>query len=733
MANFDASRQPPNDGPPMQEPAPPQHEIGVLLVHGIGQQRRGETLVNYGEPMAQWIQQWIDGLSFTFSEAQVNSWLDGLDNSAQTPVPPFNQINDPQLEVLSRLVAYKGFRTLQLRRVLGRVFSRLEAHRSRRTGFPDGRKDLRSLRIPYVGGLGQVSIRYGGECPPNFSLDIEVANIQGEIETSSWLFAEAYWADSFQTPNVVKVSAWSLLVTPWVLANFFGTGISRTYHAFRHGTPSSRWQRLVVLTHWLVRVALIPLLVPFLVAVQVALAALLIFGAIPLDPFKMYTDRILRKFAEIVGDCYVFASSPLRMALIVDRVRSDMEWLSKRCNHLVIVAHSQGAAVTYVALMTAQPNNLRLLVTLGSGLRKLVATLSLGTPGFGEMKLAIVLGNLATLSFVFVSMGYLLPQLSWLPTVSLGGLSGWELSMWIGTTLVFTIFWLGIGVEESDVEFWAWAESLRVRGIRWLDCFASKDPVADGPTFDPTGELGARFNPPENWRKLEVQNTGAVFSDHTGYVTNRDQCLAEVMCEISAYAHSTIPLHSLTPLDQSVLRKESRQRRQRVDQLQTLRMTTILLAAIVVWARWSQLNEFGTWLDTHLHVLPSSSALNTLWDSLENPNQVLGSVGALTLVFMLSLVPYGAWKIWNRYDTWLFFLRMPREYDSRDDFLTTLILHVGAMIYIAVFSNFIVTVAYMAWVWPAHIPVLVVGLLESILIFFLILNLWWPRKPAQLS
>jgi len=34
-------------------------DLGVLFVHGIGEQRRGETLTQFGEPLLAWIDTWL--------------------------------------------------------------------------------------------------------------------------------------------------------------------------------------------------------------------------------------------------------------------------------------------------------------------------------------------------------------------------------------------------------------------------------------------------------------------------------------------------------------------------------------------------------------------------------------------------------------------------------------------------------------------------------------------------
>src|SRR5262245_57646321 len=40
-------------------------EIGILLVHGIGEQKRGQTLVNMGEPLCSALKNWIESASST--------------------------------------------------------------------------------------------------------------------------------------------------------------------------------------------------------------------------------------------------------------------------------------------------------------------------------------------------------------------------------------------------------------------------------------------------------------------------------------------------------------------------------------------------------------------------------------------------------------------------------------------------------------------------------------------
>jgi hypothetical protein len=38
-----------------------KHALGVLFIHGIGEQQRGDTLLRCAEPLADWLQKWSEG------------------------------------------------------------------------------------------------------------------------------------------------------------------------------------------------------------------------------------------------------------------------------------------------------------------------------------------------------------------------------------------------------------------------------------------------------------------------------------------------------------------------------------------------------------------------------------------------------------------------------------------------------------------------------------------------
>jgi len=132
--------------------------------------------------MAQWIQQWIDGVSRQILEQEFYSWLQGLDNAERKLPSSSVPIDNPQLDLLKELWPSN----VELRRVLERVLNRFRDCPDHGPGFKDHRRyNLRDRCRQYVGGLAQVSCRYSQDCAPNFSLNIEIANIHGQIERSS--------------------------------------------------------------------------------------------------------------------------------------------------------------------------------------------------------------------------------------------------------------------------------------------------------------------------------------------------------------------------------------------------------------------------------------------------------------------------------------------------------------------------------------------------------------------
>jgi len=79
------------------------------------------------------------------------------------------------------------------------------------------------------------------------------------------------------------------------------------------------------------------------------------------------------KLSAVLGDSYVLAHCPVQYAAMRTQVAHDLAWLEARCNKVVIVAHSQGAAIVHQVLKddASSRQQLRAFITLGQGISKL--------------------------------------------------------------------------------------------------------------------------------------------------------------------------------------------------------------------------------------------------------------------------------------------------------------------------------------------------------------------------
>jgi len=73
-----------------------------------------------------------------------------------------------------------------------------------------------------------------------------------------------------------------------------------------------------------------------------------------------------------LGDSLVFTDNKVINAAICSKVTADLTWLRQRCDRVVVLAHSQGAAVAHTVLRRSDTISVDRLVTFGSGLRKLL-------------------------------------------------------------------------------------------------------------------------------------------------------------------------------------------------------------------------------------------------------------------------------------------------------------------------------------------------------------------------
>ena len=308
----------PPDGERLTEPAsPPKTQtLGVLLVHGIGSQRPGDTVVHVGRSIHRWL----------------SDFLRHVD-----------------VEVVDATLA--------------------------REAAPD---------------------------PPHAGIVFR----QGTKRSSyTWLLAESHWADCFPPPTYGQFARWALSVVPMAVLQHLTAQFLPAVESLKAKGPVVRVReffdlvpyevprlrrRLIddpgghfqSLRAWtMLRAYQVVLLLPaFMVGALVTQAALIMtlipVFLLPFEFVRSFTRWIQLTLSASIGDSYLFTTNPIVESAVVTRVQRDIEWLAGRCDEVVVVAHSQGAAIAYEAIQQwtwreRVPKPLKRLITYGSGIRKL--------------------------------------------------------------------------------------------------------------------------------------------------------------------------------------------------------------------------------------------------------------------------------------------------------------------------------------------------------------------------
>ena len=514
----------------------PLYDLGVLLVHGIGQSGRAETLLRFGEPLRAAIE----------SVAAPGKAVAGI-----APEGP---------------AVRAAVTTATLEPGEGSGPAHAELH-------------IEGVTPQSPGNAGAAESGDSGE--------------------SRWLMAEAWWAKKFPTPTFGDIVSFSFEILPWTLIAHFDRRFRRIGFALYAALDGHHWSRLPALFwRWLVegtKVTLMLALSPLLLA---AISSLVLLGAVPITPVRNFAGWVQRVLAATAGDSFVFMRQPITGAAICQGVTSDLEWLAARCKKVVVVAHSQGAAIAHRVLRAPVTAPCDLLVTFGSGLSKLAEMERTSVPHGREVLWLATLGSsIAAASLVLhgVSMWpavpvyasivrTLVPALAVVlaglvfaifdllakpkqqagqddkPRDAVPGLH-WTIAF-VATAcvivaaifryfdiapdfgmgvLAFAVFAAGLALAYGSLRAWHVASGrslhprsqwlldrkdyrerfqIRNRRLYWHDFYASDDPV-------PNGRLLDDFLPNDLYAS-EFSNARSFVLDHTSYWQNRDEFVPRV-------------------------------------------------------------------------------------------------------------------------------------------------------------------------------------------------------------
>jgi hypothetical protein len=284
-------------------------DVGVLFVHGIGSQARGLTLLAHAEPLAAW----LDSRSKSLGRGPIALEESHLANEDE---PPHASVLVP------------GPKARQTRWLLA------ESHWA--TSFPEPRPgdvlgwapkfSIRAVRrliehlIRPADAAYMASLRSGGGAREASEETLDDASSPGEA-------IGAYQAAIY----VVAIVAIVFLFL---------------------------WVPIVVYVLLLVLLGALVVVGAFLFAGVLAAAAWI-------PGLRSRLAGITAALVSSVGDTYALLRQPIRASAMRTKIQEDLEWLASRCDHVVVVGHSQGAALS-TAILTSRSNpEVDCLITVG--------------------------------------------------------------------------------------------------------------------------------------------------------------------------------------------------------------------------------------------------------------------------------------------------------------------------------------------------------------------------------
>lgn len=193
--------------------------------------------------------------------------------------------------------------------------------------------------------------------------------------------------------------------------------------------------------------------------------------------------------------------------------------------------------------------------------------------------------------------------------------------------------------------------------IRWIDMYGSSDPVPNGPLVYPLDKL-----PIES---VTIHNYKSIFRDHNGYWSNRDQFVPYIACELGNMAASGFK--NLRPWDRVVLDRAFRRREWRVRWLnisQWIAWVTIVLTAYFLRDEmWRCIENVPVLLQTAVEeiiaLFGSVPILRLGVPEIDNPllPQSLWLSVTFAILIIATFVVRAIWSWWDYYDLDVLFHR----------------------------------------------------------------------------
>jgi hypothetical protein len=559
--------------------------VGVLFVHGIGNEAQGQTLVEYAGSLYKWIEDWL--------------------NTAPTESTPSS-------------------------------------------GASEKKGDIK---------IEKVDLHPSDDAPAHTEWHLQVRQDNGEFRKSKWLLAESWWAETFAPAGWRQTILWAIQVAPLMILLHFTT-LSR--NVILGGSRNF----LAYLLSWLVVPVYVLVGVVFALVVEVLAVVLvvltLVLAIVPISTLSTYITKLQFIVSNWAGDIYLRITSPLQRAAMVSKVKRDLMWLTKRCEKVAVVSHSQGAAITFEILEQNRPDNVKQFVTLGSAIKLLKVVESTSSTGIYYT--------------VMIILDILLPYLAiqtwrsagvWWQAILNGDLNSFlilvSIFLWIS---VLSIILEMLGRKLSELVTSNPLEGSNIlrsdTSFKWVDLYASHDPA-------PNGTLGKNV---ERFESQEVYNHANPVTDHTTYWGNRDGFLPSVFRAITELDETEFP-----GLSQELINEAKDHRKWRVICLSGARslMIACSIALLLIAAANDHISRLGAqFIELVLQALgslPSVDANSSIagdWTPSAFTKGAIGGILFLTAPVAWYLVMKLVWQGWGDSDLKKLLRVETRQADTND-------------------------------------------------------------------
>lgn len=447
---------------------PEHYDLGVLFVHGIGGQKRGDTLLQFGEPLGASMADWLDRRAIAVRNTELAE-------------PP----------------------------------SRAPAH-----------TEVRLAR---------------------------------RFERRRLLVAESWWAESFAVPAWWPFAKWLLWSIPFVV--FRATDHRLSLNLTAQTLDKVSWRKTPSRFFRLHALRVFKNALSFVLALAFALVVLLL-GVVALFPrIRASVMSAQKLLVGYIGDSYLLLNSIGRGDAMVSQVERDLQWLEEQhdVDKIVVIAHSQGAEIIR-RVLARRPRGkpIASLITLGSGIAKLRAVDRLhGQAG----RAARAYGWRAAAGVMTLTPPVL---------AALGTIPWWAapIGALLSPPLIDRARKPLIQIVDARKLHCDRVAAVVGKTERWLDFFATSDPV-------PEGELPLTALPDS--ASVEIANRRSPLLDHTSYWQNGEAFRAPIVEELARLMD-----WELSPWARARIAAARETRRQSSVALRTSRWTVGAVAALLL-------------------------------------------------------------------------------------------------------------------------------------------------------